>query len=187
MAITTILVRFPPALFAEYLVLKNALERYNNGIRMKMMKLRCSNTVTAVLSSLCLSMAVVPAAIGAEGGPTVRPEQANLYIQGLHHGEQVTSPVRVRFGLSGMGVAPAGIEAANTGHHHLLIDVDSLPDLSQPLPATDHVKHFGKGQTEVQIELSPGQHTLQLVLGDYLHRPHSQPLMSKPITITVVE
>jgi hypothetical protein len=152
-----------------------------------MMKLRCSNTAMTVLGGLLLCTTLAPMAQAAEGGPTTRPAQANLYIQGLHHGEQVTSPLKVGFGLSGMGVAPAGIEAANTGHHHLLIDVDQLPDLSQPLPANDQVKHFGKGQTEVLIELSPGPHTLQLVLGDHLHRPHSQPLMSKPITIVVVE
>jgi hypothetical protein len=84
-----------------------------------------------------------------------------------------------------MGVAPAGVEIEDTGHHHLLIDVAELPPLDQPLPATDHVKHFGGGQTETAIELTPGQHTLQLLLGDMNHVPHEPPVMSELITITV--
>ena len=95
------------------------------------------------------------------------------------------SPVRVRFGLIGMGVAPAGVDLPDTGHHHLIIDLDELPSLDLPLPATDNVKHFGKGQTEAKIELSPGKHTLQLVLGDKIHLPHSPAVISKKITITV--
>ena len=93
----------------------------------------------------------------------------------------------VQFGLLGMGVAPAGIDQLHTGHHHLLINVETMPALDAPLPATDQVVHFGKGQTEALIELLPGEHTLQLVLGDYLHRPHDPPLISETVTITVVE
>jgi len=87
----------------------------------------------------------------------------------------------------GMGVAPAGIDQLNTGHHHLLIDTSEIPALDMPLPATDTIVHFGKGQTETTVTLVPGEHTLQLVLGDYLHRPHDPPLISEPITVTVVE
>jgi len=116
---------------------------------------------------------------------SARPAEAQVYIQSPADGAAVTSPVTVRFGLTGMGVAPAGTDKANTGHHHLLIDVDSLPPMDQPLPTTDQIRHFGGGQTEVQIELSPGEHTLQLVLGDYLHIPHDPQLVSAKVTITV--
>ena len=83
----------------------------------------------------------------------------------------MTSPVTVRFGLKGMGIAPAGIKFDNTGHHHLLVDVDPPADLGQPLPTTTHSMHFGKGQTETELELTPGKHTLQLVLGDSAAHP----------------
>jgi hypothetical protein len=92
----------------------------------------------------------------------------------------------VQFGLKGMGVAPAGMKFENTGHHHLLIDTDPRADQSTPLPATDKIVHFGKGQTETTLNLSPGKHTLQLLLADYQHIPHSPPVISKKkITITV--
>jgi hypothetical protein len=97
----------------------------------------------------------------------------------------VKSPVTIEFGLKGMGVAPAGVKFENTGHHHLLIDTDVPADLNAPLPTSDTVRHFGKGQTEATIELKPGKHTLQLVLGDDKHTPHNPPVMSKKITITV--
>jgi len=96
----------------------------------------------------------------------------------------VTNPVTVRFGLSGMGVAPAGVEKAKTGHHHLLIDA-AIPDVNAPIPKDDNYRHFGGGQTEATIRLSPGQHTLQLLLGDHNHIPHNPPVMSRKITITV--
>jgi hypothetical protein len=84
-----------------------------------------------------------------------------------------------------MGVAPAGVEKAATGHHHLLIDLDTLPDPGKPLPADDHHKHFGGGQTETTVDLAPGQHTLQLIMGDHNHVPHDPPVVSDRITITV--
>lgn len=110
---------------------------------------------------------------------------ARAYIISPADGETVSSPLTVKFGLQGIGVAPAGIEMANTGHHHLLIDVDELPPNNLPLPATEQVVHFGGGQTETTIELSPGVHTLQLVLGDHLHIPHDPPVRSQRITVTV--
>ncbi len=92
------------------------------------------------------------------------------------------------FGLKGMGIAPAGMKADNTGHHHLLIDTDVPADLSAPLPAVpDKIVHFGKGQTETTLTLSPGKHTLQLLLGDQNHVPHNPPVLSKKITITVTK
>jgi hypothetical protein len=118
---------------------------------------------------------------------TASPAGAEVYIQSPADGAEVRSPFLVRFGLRGMGVAPAGVTTANTGHHHLLVDVAELPPDNLPLPQTDQVRHFGAGQTEAEISLPPGQHTLQLVLGDSLHIPHDPPLRSAKITITVVE
>ena len=113
------------------------------------------------------------------------PEKAMLYIISPLDGDTVSSPVKVIFGLNGMGVAPAGIKMKNTGHHHLLIDLDQLPDINLPIPSDDHHKHFGKGQTEALIELDKGEHTLQLILGDHLHVPHEPPIISKKIRIKV--
>ena len=113
------------------------------------------------------------------------PDGASVYIISPADGETVKSPFKVLFGLSGMGVAPAGIEKANTGHHHLLIDLDEAPPMTKPLPSDMNRKHFGGGQTEVTLELAPGTHTLQLLLGDHLHIPHDPPVMSQKITITV--
>lgn len=113
------------------------------------------------------------------------PAGAEVYIIAPADGASLASPVTVRFGLRGMGVAPAGVGAAHTGHHHLLIDVAELPPLDAPLPATDRIRHFGGGQTEVTVELAPGTHTLQLLLGDANHVPHDPPVLSKPISITV--
>jgi hypothetical protein len=126
--------------------------------------------------------------IGADSGipRSERPEDAQVYIISPQAGERLASPVIVRFGLRAMGVAPAGVEQAGTGHHHLIVDAP-LPASDLPVPATDHYRHFGKGQTEVSIELAPGQHTLQLLLGDHNHVPHSQPVASEQITITITE
>jgi len=107
-----------------------------------------------------------------------------LYFIGPQNGETVSSPVTIRFGLSGMGVAPAGVEKENTGHHHLLIDTE-LPKMDEPIPMDDSHKHFGAGQTETRIKLPPGQHTLQLLLGNWTHIPHDPPVVSEKITITV--
>ncbi len=109
---------------------------------------------------------------------------SKLYFINLKNGDTVGSPVLVQFGLSGMGVAPAGIEKAGTGHHHLLIDVDSI-DLNVPIPNSDQLRHFGVGQTEVTLPMSPGKHTLQLLLADHNHIPHHPAVMSERITITV--
>jgi hypothetical protein len=112
------------------------------------------------------------------------PQGAKVYFIEPRNGAEITGPVHVVFGLSGMGVAPAGVNQATTGHHHILID-DPTVDLTQPLPATEQVKHFGGGQTETTLELKPGKHTLQLVLGDWKHQPHNPAVTSEKITITV--
>ena len=112
------------------------------------------------------------------------PEGARAYIISPADGDTVESPVRVLFGLTGAGVAPAGVLRDGAGHHHLLIDTD-LPNLDLPVPADDNHRHFGGGQTEVEIELAPGTHTLQLLLGDEIHLPHDPPIMSDVITIEV--
>lgn len=114
---------------------------------------------------------------------TPAPEGAKAYIVSPANGATVSSPVTVVFGLDGMGVAPAGVQVNNTGHHHLLVDVEGMPDLSMPLGAD--VQHFGAGQTQTTLTLEPGVHTLQLILGDHLHIPHNPPVTSEKITITV--
>ena len=111
----------------------------------------------------------------------------SLYFISPSDGETVSSPVTVRFGLSGMGVAPAGSDVANTGHHHLLLDLDELPPMDRPLPKNANVIHFGGGQTETVLSLPPGEHRLQLLLGNASHIPHESPVISDPITITVSE
>jgi hypothetical protein len=110
---------------------------------------------------------------------------AQVYFIEPADGAVVGQTFLVKFGLSGMGVAPAGTYREHTGHHHILIDLESLPDMTVPLPANDNIKHFGGGQTETTLTLEPGTHTLQLLLGNHIHIPHDNPVMSEKITITV--
>ena len=110
---------------------------------------------------------------------------AEVYIISPKDGAKVKGPVVVLFGLKGMGIAPAGVKFDNTGHHHLLVDMDVPSDLSVPMPATDKLLHFGKGQTQTSLTLAPGKHTLQLVFADLNHMAFNPPLVSKKITITV--
>lgn len=110
--------------------------------------------------------------------------EAKVYFVNLQNGATVSNPVKVVFGLSGMGVAPAGVEKAGTGHHHLLVDVAEV-DANAPLPANDQYRHFGLGQTETSVELKPGTHTLQLIVADQNHIPHHPVVISERITITV--
>jgi len=139
----------------------------------------------------------VPAARGEEAKPgaatpsattpatrTARPADAKLYIISPKDGEKVSNPVTVRFGLAGMGVAPAGVASPNTGHHHLLVDAP-VPPADAPIPKDDHHLHFGAGQTETKLDLAPGAHTLQLVLGDKDHFQFDPPLVSEKVAITV--
>ncbi|WP_417460752.1 DUF4399 domain-containing protein [Kordiimonas sp.] len=124
------------------------------------------------------------AAFADDGTPSTAGTE--VYIISPMDGESLKSPITVRFGLKGMGIAPAGVEKEGTGHHHLIIDTD-LPPLDENIPMDDQHIHFGGGQTETTIELSPGKHTLQLLLGDQNHIPHSPAVTSKKITITIVE
>ena len=112
---------------------------------------------------------------------------AEVFIISPKDGEEVSSPFEVIFGLQGMGIAPAGINFPNTGHHHLLIDLDQLPDLKSGIPADAQHLHFGKGQTQALIELDPGEHSLQLLLGDWMHVPHETPVVSEKIKILVID
>jgi hypothetical protein len=138
-----------------------------------------------MMKILGLALAVFAAsALAADLPRSPAPKDVELYIISPADGETVTSPVTVRFGLRGMGVAPAGVAMENTGHHHLLIDA-APPPFDMPVPADANHVHFGKGQTETQVTLAPGRHTLQLLLADHLHIPHDPPVLSKAITITV--
>lgn len=135
------------------------------------------------LTALALSAGAVSA---ADGVLTRRPSTpgAVVYIISPAAGDSVSSPLTIRFGLRGMGIAPAGVEQPGTGHHHLLIDTVA-PDMSLPIPADDQHRHYGGGQTEVTLELSPGTHSLQLLLGDERHIPHDPPVLSEKIEIQV--
>jgi len=131
-----------------------------------------------------------PAAGADQGGTpaqmprSVSPPGAAVFFITPMDGQTVKSPVTVKFGISGMAVLPAGEMAPASGHHHLLVDSE-LGDASLPVPKDDQHLHFGKGQTETTLELAPGQHSLQLVLGDGNHVPHDPPVVSPRITITV--
>lgn len=109
-----------------------------------------------------------------------------VYFINLEDGDRLESPFLIQFGLSGMGIAPAGTDRSNTGHHHLLINVDDI-DLSKPIPSSSNHIHFGGGQTESLIDLMPGDYSMQLVLGDMTHTPHNPPIISQRINITVID
>ncbi|MEO1536681.1 MAG: DUF4399 domain-containing protein [Pseudomonadota bacterium] len=142
--------------------------------------------------ALTICLAALTGPVFAQGTPA--PDGATVYFVNLEDGATVTSPVKVVFGLSGMGVAPSGIEKENTGHHHLFVNRPPLgegdfgaEELELGIPADDNHIHFGGGQTETALELPPGEYTLQLVLGDAGHVPHATAVASDVITITVSE
>lgn len=139
------------------------------------------------LAALFTALMCVSLTAGAQER-SASPKGAEVYFIAPADGAKLANPVTVRFGLKGMGVAPAGIKFDNAGHHHLLIDTD-VADMSKPIPPAveNKIMHFGAGQTEVTLTLPPGKHTLQLVLGDFLHIPHNPPVMSKKITIEVTK
>jgi len=130
-----------------------------------------------ILCALTLSPILAVSAGGDESN-------AELYFISPADGDTVKNPVIVRFGLKNMGVAPAGSDIPNTGHHHLLIDT-ALPAMNVPIGKDDQHRHFGGGQTETSSVLSPGTHTLRLLLGDFTHIPHDPPVVSEQITVTV--
>lgn len=133
---------------------------------------------------MCLAAAVGAANVIALPEVATAPEGAAVYFISPQDGDVVTSPVTVVMGLKGMGVAPAGTMKDHTGHHHLIINAPT-PKAGEPIPADANHQHFGGGQTETTINLDKGQHRLQLVLGDFVHRPHANPVVSELITITV--
>ena len=136
-----------------------------------------------------LTIALAAAALAgtaAFAGETPAPEGAEVYFINVKDGDTLSNPVTIQFGLKGMGVAPAGTEKENTGPHHLIINETIEGDeLNEPIPADDQHRHFGGGQTELTVDLPAGEHTLQLVLGDWSHIPHNPPVMSERITVTV--
>lgn len=137
--------------------------------------------LTTLIVTMILGLSVTPWVEARQKSP----EGAEVYIVSPQDGETVTNPVTVRFGLKGMGLAPAGVMKANTGHHHLLIDLTYPPAMHQPLPKDKKYLHFGGGETETTLTLKPGKHTLQLLLADHTHTPHKPPVISEKITIIV--
>lgn len=132
--------------------------------------------------------------VSAWASDTPAPDGASLYIINLEDGATVQSPVSIKFGLQGMGVAPAGVEKADTGHHHVYLNRPPFGEAENDaeiaangIPSDDNHIHFGGGQTEVSLDLPPGEHTVQLVLGDHFHVPHNPPVVSERITINVTE
>lgn len=138
-----------------------------------------------LLSGLISGFMLFSSLIQAAPELLTAPADAKVYFIQPVNGVEVPETFKVVFGLSKMGVAPAGTMKKNTGHHHLLIDMEALPDMSQPLGKSEQIRHFGGGQTEAMITLPKGQHTLQLVLGNFAHTPHSKPVVSEKITIYV--
>ncbi len=136
---------------------------------------------TAIAAGFLL--ASLPLATMSQAQQSEATENAMAYIVSPQDGDTVNETFTVVFGLNEMGVAPAGVEVPETGHHHLLVDKADMPAMNQPLGGD--VMHFGKGQTQVELTLEPGEHTLQLILGDYLHIPHNPPVVSEKITVTV--
>ena len=152
--------------------------------------------VSSALAALALAVAasaqtpapspIAPAAAPTSIAPAAAPMKAEVYIIAPRDGAQVSNPVTVRFGLKGAGIAPAGVKFDNTGHHHLLVDTplsDLKPDA--PIPASDKILHFGKGQTETTLTLAPGKHTLQLLFADAAHVPFNPVIASRVITVIV--
>ena len=154
------------------------------------MKITTQITMKTIEARLQWSLAAAAAVALALCTPAVAqtpsPPGAKVYIISPKNNATVAAPFLVQFGLSGMGVAPAGIEKEKTGHHHILIDTKlSAEEMKAPLPADPKHVHFGAGQTEAMVTLAKGKHTLQLVLGDQNHIPHNPPVMSQVITVTV--
>ena len=134
---------------------------------------------------LVLTVWLTPLSVLAQFTSQAAPADAELYFISPKNGETLSGEILVQFGLKGFGVAPAGTQHPAAGHHHLLVDLDTVPPMNQPMPASEHIRHFGGGQTEAAITLPKGVHTLQLILGDHLHVPYAPPILSEKITITV--
>ena len=134
--------------------------------------------------AIALTLALAATAVVAQDFRSASPANAKVYFLEPKEGAEISGPFAVKMGLSGMGVAPAGVEKKDTGHHHILIN-QKVEDKMAPLPADDKHRHFGNGQTETTLTLPPGKYTLQLVLGDHNHIPHNPPVMSDVINVTV--
>ncbi len=141
-------------------------------------------TIVAAMFALLMTLATNQFASAQTGGPSPSPQGAREYFVDLKDGATIGTKTTIHFGLHGMGVAPAGSDKANSGHHHLLIDTE-LPPLDQPIPSDENHLHFGAGQTETELTLTPGPHTLQLLFGDKNHVPQSPPVMSELVHVTV--
>lgn len=142
-----------------------------------MRTLSCLSLGALLLGATTATLAAIPR--------TPAPEGAAVYFIEPADGATVGQTFTIKFGLKGMGVAPAGVDAPATGHHHLLVDLDEQPAMDMPLPMTDSIRHFGKGQTETEVTLPPGTHSLQLLVGDKNHVPLDQPVISERITVIV--
>jgi hypothetical protein len=143
------------------------------------------NPVLSIILVWFALLLAAPAGAAAELTRSASPEGATVGFANLAEGDVVPPGFTVRFTVSGMGIAPAGVDIENTGHFHLLIDLEELPDMSGPLPATPQIVHFGKGQSKTQLDLAEGPHTLRVLLADYQHVPHDPPVISEPVRITV--
>lgn len=135
-------------------------------------------------NTLCLVLFILMGCTNSDHPRTPSPAGAKVFILEPKDNSVVTSPIKVKFGIQGMELSPAGVEKENSGHHHLLIDTQ-LEDKSTTIPSSENILHFGKGQTETSIELQPGKHTLQLILGDHNHIPHNPVVESEIVTINV--
>lgn len=144
------------------------------------------HTFLPIFRLLCVILVLSAPQVLAQGLSKASPMAQVFFIE-PQDGATVSSPFTVKFGIKGMTLMPAGMVHPESGHHHLLIDLETLPDLSKPIPADAQHLHFGKAQTETVVELPPGKHSLQLLLGDHLHRPHDKPVYSEKITITVID
>jgi hypothetical protein len=142
-------------------------------------------TVAAISITILIACSLISGV--ALAGPTPAPADAYAYIGYPNNGQTLPAgkPFRVWFGLRYMGVAPRGVKYPNTGHHHLLIDTDLPSSFDDEIPSDRQHLHFGAGETETTLELPPGKHTLQLLMGDSMHVPHNPPVYSKKITIYV--
>ena len=145
-----------------------------------------SRVLASILVPTFGSLMLAGAAYSQAGGPTPSPPGAAVYFIGLNDGDTLPTKPTIHFGLRGMGVAPAGSDRANSGHHHLVIDAPT-PPLNAEIPNDFQHLHFGAGQTEAEVSLTPGEHTLQLVFGDRNHVPHSPPVVSPRIKVKVVD
>ncbi|MBH32552.1 MAG: rod shape-determining protein RodA [Gammaproteobacteria bacterium] len=137
------------------------------------------NFIRVILISVCLIFSIVHAYQSSS------PENASVEIMGIEDGGVYKSPISIEFVINNMEVVPAGTKKKNSGHHHLLLNLESMPNLKAPLPSTQNIIHFGKAQKSTKLELKEGKHTIQLLFADHLHIPHDPPVISKKISIII--